>query len=171
MTLQTTINTEQVEVTLRSGDALVVSLVTAPPVNVTIATGNAAATDHGHLTGLSGDDHPQYVTRDVQITAGANLSALRAVTVDSAGKAQYAGWPFVGVTINAAAADAPVTVRMHGVVSDALLALDTSKKAVYIGTSGALTQDAPSTGSVTQIGVTLSTTSFLIQHQPTVVLA
>lgn len=171
MSLRTILNTEKVDVVLRSSDDLAVTIVSAPAIDVLIATGNASATGHGHLTGLSGDDHPQYLTRDISLVAGESLSALRAVSVNAAGKAIYAGSPFVGVTRTAASADAAVTVRTHGVVSDALLSLDTNKKHVYVGASGALTQDAPLSGSSTLIGVTLSATSFLLQPQPTITLA
>lgn len=108
---------------------------------------------------------------DVSLTAGVNLSALRAVTTDANGNAVYASNDtknnavVVGLTSAAATAGNAVSVRTAGIVEDAVWSW--TKGPVFLGSNGALTQTAPTGGAIiVQIGRALTTTKLQIDIEP-----
>lgn len=88
---------------------------------------------------------------DTVLTAGVNISALRAITTDSSGKAKYATNTtaadaiVVGISITAANTGANVTIKTSGLITDN--AFNFTKGIVYLGTNGQLTQTAPTSGA------------------------
>jgi hypothetical protein len=104
---------------------------------------------------------------DVSLTAGANLSALRAVTSDANGDAVYASndtlanAQVIGITETAASSGAAVAIRTSGLMSDANWAW--TKGTIYLGTNGQLTQTAPSGGAfVVHVARALTATTIQI---------
>jgi hypothetical protein len=107
------------------------------------------------------------ISDDVALTAGENLSALRAVTTDGAGAAVYASndtlanAQVIGITSNAASAGAGVTIKTSGIVTDA--GWSWTKGTVFLGTNGTLTQTAPSGGAIlVHVGRALTATTLQI---------
>lgn len=91
-------------------------------------------------------------SQDLTLTAGENLSALRAVTTNASGEAVYAtntslaNAQVVGVTMSAASAGGTVGVKTFGTMTDA--SWNWTKGAIYLGTNGVLTQTAPTGGNI-----------------------
>lgn len=112
------------------------------------------------------------LARAFTMTAGAApLSALRAVRADAAGLAVYCDAAAaadadsaIGITQTAAAAGAAVTVVAAGRLTDANWAW-TPGAPVYLGPSGTLTQTAPASAFVQQIGVADSAISLIVNIQ------
>ena len=107
------------------------------------------------------------ISDDVSLTAGASLSALRAVTSNSNGEAVYASndtlanAQVIGITSNAASAGAGVTIKTSGILTDA--SWSWTKGTVYLGTNGQLTQTTPSGGAyIVHIGRALTATTLQI---------
>lgn len=110
---------------------------------------------------------------DLTLTAGASLSALRAVTLDASGNAVYASnatiadAQVVGVTITSASSGAAVNVKTFGLITDA--SWSWTKGPVYLGTNGALTQTAPTGGAiVVQVGKAMTATKLLVDIELTI---
>lgn len=108
---------------------------------------------------------------DLSMTAGVNLSALRAVTTDGSGNAVYASNTslsnavVVGITETAANAGNAVSVRTAGIMTDAYWAW--TKGPVFLGTNGTLTQTAPTSGAiVVQIGRAITATKLQVDIEP-----
>lgn len=113
------------------------------------------------------------VSQDLQLTAGASLSALRAVTTNSSGEAVYASTDtlgnaqVVGITMGAASSGAQVGVKTFGPISDA--SWNWTKGPVFLGTNGALTQTAPSGGAIiVQVGRALTATQLFVDVETTI---
>lgn len=113
------------------------------------------------------------VSQDLQLTAGENLSALRAVTTNSSGQAVYASnatladAQVVGVTLGAASSAQQVGVKTFGPMSDANW--NWTKGAVYLGTNGQLTQTAPTSGAIiVQVGRALTATQLFVDVDTTI---
>lgn len=110
---------------------------------------------------------------DLSLTAGANLSALRAVTTDGSGDAIYADTDtlsnavVVGVTETAANAGNAVSVRTAGIVEDSNWAW--TKGPVFLGTNGTLTQTAPTGGAIiVQVARAITATKIQVDIEPTI---
>lgn len=108
---------------------------------------------------------------DLSLTAGVNLSALRAVTTDGSGNAVYASNDtlsnavVVGITETAANAGGAVSVRTAGVVEDS--SWTWTKGPVFLGINGTLTQSAPTAGAiVVQIGRAITATKLQVDIEP-----
>lgn len=113
------------------------------------------------------------VSQDLTLTAGVNLSALRAVTTNSSGEAVYASnatladAQVVGITLGAASSSQQVGVKTFGPMSDANWGW--TKGAVYLGTNGQLTQTAPTGGAViVQVGRALTATQLFVDVDTTI---
>jgi len=113
------------------------------------------------------------VSQDLQLTAGANLSALRAVTTNSSGQAIYASTDtlgnaqVVGITLGAANSGEQVGIKTFGTMTDA--GWNWTKGAVYLGTNGQLTQTAPSGGAISvQVGRALTPTQLFVDVDTTI---
>ena len=113
------------------------------------------------------------VSQDLQLTAGANLSALRAVTTNSSGQAIYASTDtlgnaqVVGITLGAANSGEQVGIKTFGTMTDA--GWNWTKGAVYLGTNGQLTQTAPSGGAISvQVGRALTATQLFVDVDTTI---
>ena len=107
------------------------------------------------------------ISDDVSLTAGTNLSALRAVTSNFNGEAVYASndtlanAQVIGITANAATTGAGVTIKTSGILTDA--SWSWTKGTVYLGTNGQLTQTVPTGGAiVVHIGRALTATTLQI---------
>lgn len=112
------------------------------------------------------------ISDDFSLTAGVSLSALRAVTTNGSGEAVYATTDTLpnatvfGITTTAANAGAAVSVRMSGILEDAVW--NWTKGTVYLGTNGVLTQTAPTGGAVVvHIGRALTATKLQIDIDTT----
>lgn len=110
---------------------------------------------------------------DLSLTAGMNLSALRAVTTDGSGNAVYASNDtlsnavVVGITETAANAGGAVSVRTAGIVTDSNWSW--TKGPVYLGNNGTLTQTAPTGGLIIcQVGRAIGPTKLQIDVEPTI---
>lgn len=113
------------------------------------------------------------ISDDFSLTAGENLSALRAVTTNGSGEAVYASnntlanATVFGITSTAANAGAAVSVRMSGILTDDNW--NWTKGTVYLGANGALTQTAPTGGAVVvHIGRALTATKLQIDIDTTI---
>lgn len=113
------------------------------------------------------------VSQDLQLTAGASLSALRTVTTNSTGEAVYASTDtlgnaqVVGITMGSANSGEQVGVKTFGPMSDANW--NWTKGAVYLGTNGQLTQTAPSGGAIiVQVGRALTATQLFVDVDTTI---
>lgn len=151
--MNTTVNIERPNVTIDVGSDVSVNV---QRYNVTIDV-------------QSGGLVPMNV--DASFTAGVNLSALRAVTTDGSGNAVYASTDslsnavVVGLTSTAAIAGSAVSVRTAGIINDA--AWSWTKGPVFLGINGALTQTAPTGGSIAvQIGRAITATKLQIDIEP-----
>jgi hypothetical protein len=107
------------------------------------------------------------ISDDVSLTAGENLSALRAVTSNASGEAVYASnntladSQVIGITSNAASSGAGVTIKTSGIMTDSNWAW--TKGTVFLGTNGQLTQTIPSGGAyIVHIGRALTATTLQI---------
>lgn len=108
--------------------------------------------------------------------AGAVLSGHMGVTIDASGKAVYASAAtlahiqrFAGITLNAAALDALVTVQSSGLIEHAGWTW-TADQPVYLGLNGTLVQ-TPALGSLylLVVGKATSPTRLLVNVQPPIV--
>lgn len=113
------------------------------------------------------------VSQDLSMTAGESLSALRAVTTNSAGEAVYASSAsiataqVVGITLGAASSGQQVGVKTFGPMVDANW--NWTKGAVYLSTNGQLTQTAPTGGAiVVQVGRALTATQLFVDVELTI---
>lgn len=113
------------------------------------------------------------VSQDLQLIAGANLSALRAVTTNSSGQAIYASTDtlgnaqVVGITLGAANAGEQVGVKTFGPMSDNYW--NWTKGAVYLSTNGQLTQTAATGGAISvQVGRALTATQLFVDVDTTI---
>ena len=146
----TTVNVDQ--------STLVIDIVEQ---NVNVNTVNQSVT----LDIASGGLVP--ISDDVSLTAGENLSALRAVTSNASGQAVYASnntlanAQVIGITSNAASSGASVTIKTSGIMTDSNWAW--TKGTVFLGTNGTLTQSAPTSGAiVVHVGRALTATTLQI---------
>ena len=113
------------------------------------------------------------VSQDLTLTAGESLSALRAITTNSSGEAVYASnttlsnAQVVGITLGSASSGQQVGVKTFGTITDA--SWNWTKGAVYLGTNGTLTQNAPSGGAIiVQVGKALTATQLFVDVETTI---
>lgn len=113
------------------------------------------------------------ITNNLTFIAGQNLSALRAVTSNALGQAVYASnatladAQVIGVTYTAANTGSQVTVISSGLFTDP--SWNWVKGPVFLGTSGMLTQVAPTGGAIlVYVGRALTTTQLLIDVDITI---
>jgi len=89
---------------------------------------------------------------DTTLTASTSISALRCITTDGSGLAKYAtpdtlaNAVVIGISTTSGIAGDTITVKTTGELSDA--SWSWTKGAIYLGANGALTQTAPSGGSI-----------------------
>lgn len=110
---------------------------------------------------------------DISLVAGANLSALRAVTTDGSGEAVYASNDTLanatvfGITATAASDGDNVAVRTSGTITDS--SWNWTKGSVFLGTNGALTQTVPTGGAfIVHVGRALTATTLQIDIDTTI---
>lgn len=159
MNVEATIATTVIEVTV-SGDNITAQVIETPII-VTI------------------DNNPTIVgsTSDpgVSITAAVNISALRAVTVDSAGEVVYATTTdtatrhAIGISTNAVTAGQDVNIHTSGPLTDASWSW-TCPAPVYVGVNGALTQTAPTTGFNSCVGIAIAADTIDVSIHPSILL-
>ena len=108
------------------------------------------------------------------ITAGEDLGGHRAVVL-SAGQAVYADNTaaahanrVIGITTGAATSGSGATIQSAGELTGMTgLTVDAP---IYLSTAGTLTQTAPTTGFIQQLGIALSATAMLVEIQPAIIL-
>lgn len=110
----------------------------------------------------------------LSLIADVNLSGHRAIALTAEGKAIYADHTLshsavvIGITTGAAMAGATATVQTSGKLTEP--SWNWVPGIVYVGTSGGLTQTAPTVGFVMAIGTALSATEIFIQKQNALIL-
>ena len=109
----------------------------------------------------------------ITLTAGTNLSALRAITTDGSGNAIYASNAsaslavVVGISTTATSTGGQVTIATDGIITDA--GWNWTKGPVFLGTNGLLTQTVPSGGAViVHIGRAIAPTQIIIDVDITI---
>lgn len=110
----------------------------------------------------------------IQLVAGENLSSGRLV-VANAGLAYYfdpsnsshSGRAF-GITTSSAAMGSAVSIKQNGTITDAAFSFS-SDSPVFSGPDGELFEFPPVSGSVQQVGVSVSATQLFINIMPTYV--
>lgn len=117
---------------------------------------------------------PGEATGNVVRTAGANLSAIRAVYEGTDGKVRYAtntdpttATKTIGVTTSAALQDDEIGVCLTGEIEDNSLSLTPGP--LYLGTNGALTSTPPSTGVLLRVGTALTTGRLVVNVQQPII--
>lgn len=105
---------------------------------------------------------------DIRATAGPAIGGGRVVCALPDGTIGYASADdptsvatAIGISINAANAGAECMVRAAGTLSDSGWAW-TSGQPIYLGLSGVMTQDVPTTGVVIEVGVAMSATRIAV---------
>ncbi len=89
---------------------------------------------------------------DTTLVASTSLSALRCITTDSSGLAKYAtpdtlaNSVVIGISTTSATSGQNITIKTSGQITDA--SWNWTKGAIYLGANGALTQTAPTGGSI-----------------------
>lgn len=171
-----------------SGAKSVLVEVPLPPksrLEFTFGSGFRVFTSDGAVRGVGtpGDPGPAgppgppgVANLEVIHPAGGPLSSSRAAALDLLDRAVYpdrldpATAPrVIGVlATSASAVNDPVTVRRRGTISELAWAWDVGP--VWIGDTGLLTQIAPESGWLLQIGVALDSTTVDIDPQPPIYL-
>jgi len=89
---------------------------------------------------------------DTTLVASTSLSALRCITTDGSGLAKYAtpdtlaNSVVIGISTTSASTGQNITIKTSGQITDA--SWNWTKGAIYLGANGALTQTAPTGGSI-----------------------
>ena len=145
-----------------SDDAILV--VTAPEAIFVVVAEEVTSVVESIAQGPPGPPGGGVIT----VTAGQNLSGHRIVSAGAAGLAVYADKDLLtsvqkvlGLTTGAAASGALVSIVPSGEITEPSWTFDTDLP-VYLGKSGALTQMAPTTGAILQVGVALASTRLFI---------
>lgn len=152
---------DTVIVTLEPAPTIIIDIVDTPQV-VEIAT-----------PGPQGPQGP--AGGSIQIPTRTVISGHRAIAVDGAGYAIYAdattgtASAYIGISTGAITDNAPVTVSIVGDMIEPSWSW-TAGLPVFIGSSGNLTQTAPS-GTQRIIGTALSATSIALVPNPGIVTA
>lgn len=104
---------------------------------------------------------------DTTLVASTSLSALRCITTDSSGLAKYATTDtlanavVIGISTTAANTGQNITIKTSGQITDA--SWNWAKGAIYLGANGALTQTAPTGGSiVVHVAKAITATTLII---------
>lgn len=120
------------------------------PITVTVESGGFVPSSQG-----------------VVLVAGANISALRAITTNVNGEAVYASndtlanAQVIGISNTGANAGSPVTIKTSETISDP--SWNWTKGTVFLGTNGQLTQVAPTSGAIlVHVGRAITPTTLLI---------
>lgn len=154
---------------------LTLATVNASPGSYTNA--NITVNAKGLVTLASNGAGGSASTLEVVKTAGTILGGNRAVKIDTAtGRAIYANNTDInqaelvlGITTGAAAALAPVTVLMVGQMTEPSWTW-TPGLPIYLGVTGLLTQTAPTSDSITELGIAQEATVMLVRIQETIFL-
>lgn len=161
--------TRPVQVSLDGGATPQVSVLPARQINVSVSRAPTSITA----------TEAQALCRSY--TAGATLSGHRIVRANASGEVVYAdnatltdAGKALGITREAASSDSAVSVLHAGVIDESSWSWDTSLP-VYLGTSGQLTQTAPTAGSgaafLQIVGVALTPTRLYIDIRQAFALA
>lgn len=104
---------------------------------------------------------------DTTLVASTSLSALRCITTDSNGLAKYAtpdslaNAVVIGISTTSASTGQNITIKTSGQITDA--SWNWTKGAIYLAANGALTQTAPTGGSiVVHVAKAITATTLII---------
>jgi hypothetical protein len=114
---------------------------------------------------------------DPVFSAAVTLSGHKALKLNAAGKVEYVSSAepldirkVIGIGLNAATANNPVTVRSQGDIEESSWNW-TPGLPVYLGTSGALTQTAPISGFIQILGTATAATRMFVMIEPPILLS
>lgn len=108
--------------------------------------------------------------------AGESLSGHRAVYISAANQAMYASKDddtadaVFGITTSAASLASAVEIRYIGVITEPSWNW-TVKEPIYLGANGILTQVAPTSGALVELGIALTATSMSVRIQEAIWLS
>jgi len=110
-------------------------------------------------------------------TAAASLGGQRVVRVTTGGEVNYAdsattghAKSVLGITAGAASSGASVRVLTYGTLVDPSFSF-TPLAPIYVGSSGTLTQTAPTSGFVQQVAVAVTATTIFVDLLPSLILS
>ena len=141
----------------------------------TTGTGAIESISVGAGLTLAGTTLSATGTSGMTAPAGEAIGGHRAVVLAASGSAFYADntnpdhfFRFDGITLNAAAIGDPLSIVQTGIVTEPTWAW-TTYGAIYLSTTGLLTQTPPATGFMQVIGVALSATSIFVNQRDPIV--
>ncbi len=125
---------------------------------------------------IAGDDEIKtYYGPTLTVASGATISSLRCCYSTSGGAAvltssdvAHAG-SFAGISLNAAEAEAAIVLLVSGIMEDASWSW-TPGASLFIGSTGALTATAPSTGFSQQIATAITATKIVVNAQTPIII-
>lgn len=150
------------------GGTTVISTVDTPSVLIAAEQGPAG------IQGLPGPAAGTAFTRP----AAANVSGGKAVTLNAAGQCLHANGAnasmansVAGISLNGGAPGADITIITSGGEIEESVWNWQANKPIFLGTDGALTQVAPTSGYVLVVGVAVGPTRMLVKVQQPIFIA
>lgn len=173
---------------MSADDKVIILVVEQTPSNVVSVEGGttvisstdmpsiiyAAEQGPAGIQGLPGPAAGTSFTR----AAAANVSGGKAVTLNAAGQCLHADGAkasmansVVGISLNGGAPDADITIITNGGEIEETVWNWQANKPVFLGTDGALTQVAPTSGYLLVVGVAVGPTRMLVKIQQPIFIA
>ena len=152
--------------TLSTDSKLSVDVYATPKISVNESTTSTPISLEMMTSGIKGDPGGQ----DIIYPAATVLAAHKAVSLNSSGKLVYTDVSdlglcetFIGITLNAGEADAYITVRTFGQITDTSFSFEPDKN-IFVTSSGTLTSTKPVAERYLCIGLSYTATSFYLKH-------
>lgn len=173
---------------MSADDKVIILVVEQTPSNVVSVEGGttvisstdmpsiiyAAEQGPAGIQGLPGPAAGTSFTR----AAAANVSGGKAVTLNAAGQCLHADGAktsmansVVGISLNGGAPGADITIITNGGEIEETVWNWQANKSVFLGTDGALTQVAPTSGYLLVVGVAVGPTRMLVKIQQPIFIA
>ena len=173
---------------MSADDKVIILVVEQTPSNVVSVEGGttvisstdmpsiiyAAEQGPAGIQGLPGPAAGTSFTR----AAAANVSGGKAVTLNAAGQCLHADGAkasiansVVGISLNGGAPGADITIITNGGEIEETVWNWQANKPVFLGTDGALTQVAPTSGYLLVVGVAVGPTRMLVKIQQPIFIA
>lgn len=169
-------------------DKVIILVVEQTPANVVSVEGGTTvistvdtpsilyASEQGPA-GIQGQPGPAAGTSFTR-PAAANVSGGKAVTLNAAGECLHANGAnalmansVVGISLNGGAAGADITIITIGGEIEETVWNWQANKPVFLGTDGALTQTAPTSGYLLVVGVAVGPTRMVVKIQQPIFIA